>query len=553
MFAKILTIALGMCGLLVPTWALAYVPIDPLYADQWYLGTIAAPTAWDRVNGAGVTVAVMDAGVAIDHPDLVANIWRNQAEIADDGIDNDQNGYIDDIHGWNFINNSADPRPVVNDTTTKAALRHGTAVAGFIAAVADNDVGVAGVAWGATIMPLKVLNERGSGLVSTLIEGIQYAVTNGADIINLSLVGYQSDAELEQVINWAHDQGVVVVTAAGNTHEGDQPVNLDETSAYPVCYGDNRTRNIILGVAATDQNNKLAPFSSYGSSCVDIAAPGEGMTGLSLRLVGDGYVPDYTDDWSGTSFATALVSGVAALIKSQYVDWSSDQIISTLRATAQGQDAQESYIGAGLVNASSAVASAPSMEHGRLVKTTDQPAVYYVDTTGVRHLFATESTYWTWYDGTWEQQSVTRISQSELDELPVGRNVTVRPGSAIIRFARDGRGYLVGASHQLSGYTMTLAPQLAALPTLDIPPAFEGDYERVETIGIDDRLPDGTLITTEARDAYYLVWGGRRRLVSATGLVANRLRPDRALVVTLDAYDPGLVLDRIDYRVTLYH
>lgn len=282
--------------------ALTEATVDPYYPTQWGLDNdgistdpwavaddadVDAPEAWHRTRGDGVVVAVIDSGVDITHPDLVNNIWHNPGEQCGNGIDDDANGYIDDCTGWDFANGTS----VVTDY-----VGHGTHVAGIIAAEADNGVGVAGLAYEAEIMPLKMGDAAPA--LSAGIEAIAYAIDNGARVINASW-GISDPAAagfLETAIAAAADAGVLVVTAAGN-----QPVDIDTTPTYP---GSLALDNIIT-VGASTAMDTPAPWSSYGSTSVDVYAPGEYI----ISTVPGGY-----DIYSGTSMAAPMVSAAAALL-----------------------------------------------------------------------------------------------------------------------------------------------------------------------------------------------------------------------------------------------
>ncbi|PIR94733.1 hypothetical protein COT95_02590, partial [Candidatus Falkowbacteria bacterium CG10_big_fil_rev_8_21_14_0_10_37_6] len=212
-------------------------PNDPYYNEQWYLDKIGAPQAWGIKNTSpNVIVAVLDTGVDINHPDLEANIWINNGEIADNGIDDDNNGYIDDINGWDFYDDIADPKPKFTQGFSEIGLNHGTIVAGIIAAEGNNNFGITGVTWSAKIMPLKVLSDSGEGDTGDVIQAIDYAIDNGADIINLSFVGGIFEKSLEEAIRRAYDAGVIVVAAAGNEDAGGVSHDLDIKPSYPVCH-----------------------------------------------------------------------------------------------------------------------------------------------------------------------------------------------------------------------------------------------------------------------------------------------------------------------------
>lgn len=300
--------------------AFALEPNDFFYSEQWYLPHIQAPAGWERTTGAKETVvAVIDSGVQIKHPDLQANIWTNQDEVAANGLDDDKNGYIDDVNGWDFINQAPDPSPKLESLDDvferPAGTHHGTIISGIIAAAGNNRQGVAGVAWQTKIMPLRVLNSSGNGTTTDVVTAIDYAIKNGAHIINMSFVGLEPDPDLAAAIERAFQAGVVVVAAAGNDlEEHGQGVNLDQTMMYPVCH--DGTNNMVLGVAGADENDKKADFSNFGRNCVDLTAPG---TKFFSTLV---YAPLFLLDKhyggyiSGTSMSSAVVSGAAALAKS---------------------------------------------------------------------------------------------------------------------------------------------------------------------------------------------------------------------------------------------
>jgi subtilisin family serine protease len=306
----------------------SYVPNDTFYVEEWNLDKIGAPKAWDIVQGGSenIVVAVLDTGVDIDHPDLKNNIWVNSREIQGNGVDDDKNGYIDDYQGWDFIRNTSDPRPKFDESYVSGAIHHGTIVSGIIAATANNHQGLAGLAWNAKIMPLRVLNSQGSGSIDAVIRAVNYAKNNGAKIINLSFVGTNRSELLAQALKDAWRSGVVIVAAAGNEASG-QTENLDAVPSYPICLDANDPDNYIIGVGATDPLDHKASFSNYGSGCLDIMAPGSRVYGLLARNTS---LPDYQNYyggyWSGTSVAVPLVSATAALLKSLNPFSSSQQV-----------------------------------------------------------------------------------------------------------------------------------------------------------------------------------------------------------------------------------
>jgi len=292
----------------------AAYPNDPGYQYLWgmhntgqapFYGTadadIDAQEAWGITTGSPqVIIAVVDTGVDYNHPDLASNIWQNTGEIIN-GKDDDGNGYIDDVRGWNFVAKNNDP---MDDSG------HGTHCAGTIAAVGNNGIGVTGTAWNVKIMPLKFLNAQGSGFVSDAISAILYANRKGAAVISNSWSGTGYTQSLKDAID---SSSSVIVCAAGNSG-----ANSDVNPQYPAAF----TSSNILSVAASDYNDKLASFSNYGTASVDLAAPG-----VSIYSTTKSGSYQYL---SGTSMATPHVAGVAALVKSQNPSQSGSQIRSRI-------------------------------------------------------------------------------------------------------------------------------------------------------------------------------------------------------------------------------
>jgi subtilisin family serine protease len=263
---------------------------------------IDAPEAWDITTGAPasgspVVVGVVDTGVDYTHPDLAANMWRNPGEVAGDGIDNDADGYVDDVYGINAYANNGNPMDDVG---------HGTHVAGTIAAVTNNGEGVAGVAWNAKVMALKFIGADGAGSTADAIECLNYAVTMRNRGVNIRLTsnswgGGGFETALRDAIARSNSAGMLFVVAAGNGGDDGVSDNNDVYASYPSNYD---VANVVA-VAATDRNDQLAGFSNYGAATVDLAAPGVDVASTKM---GGGYLY-----MSGTSMATPHVSGVAAL------------------------------------------------------------------------------------------------------------------------------------------------------------------------------------------------------------------------------------------------
>ncbi|MDS1346713.1 S8 family serine peptidase [Planktothrix agardhii] len=297
----------------------ATTPNDPGYPQLWGLnntgqsgGTadadIDAPEAWDIQKGnQNLVIGVIDTGVDYNHPDLSANIWTNPGEIAGDGIDNDSNGYIDDVRGWDFAYNDNNPMDVDG---------HGTHVAGTIAGKGNNGVGVTGVAWNAKIMPLKFLNDSGSGSLSNAILAINYATAKGVKLTNNSWGGGGYSQALYDAINTAGQQGALFIAAAGNESN-----NNDANPAYPASYN----LSNIISVASTTRTDGLSWFSNYGATTVDLGAPGSDIYSAW---------PNSTyNTISGTSMASPHVTGAAALLWSQNPTWTAQQVKNSLMST----------------------------------------------------------------------------------------------------------------------------------------------------------------------------------------------------------------------------
>jgi subtilisin family serine protease len=281
--------------------------VPNLGGDNWNADMVKAPEAWAQgYTGQGVVVAVLDTGIDYNHSDLKNNIWTNTKDVPGNGIDDDGNGYIDDVYGWNFAD---------ENNYTLDGYGHGTHVAGTIAGE-NNSYGVTGIAYNTKIMPVKVLGDDGSGSYNAITNGIYYAVNNGANVINLSLGGDYPNSSLESAIEYASSKGVTVVMAAGN--EG------DSRPSYPARYANKYG----IAVGAVDSNNNLASFSDRaGNNPIEyVTAPG---VNVHSTVPGDKYAT-----YSGTSMATPHVAGVVALMLSANPSLSTDQIRQILAETS---------------------------------------------------------------------------------------------------------------------------------------------------------------------------------------------------------------------------
>jgi len=305
----------------------AYVPDDPLYPGQWAMNSIGVEAAWEVITGTATTViAVIDSGVDLAHPEFAGRLWSNPGEIPSNGQDDDNNGFVDDTHGWDFVYGS-------NNLSDENG--HGTEVAGVALATGDNSAGMAGVCWGCRLMPVKVIQPSGIANYSDVAAGIIYAANKGARIINLSLGGYADSSALRAAIQAAASKAVIVA-AAGND-------SLNEPF-YPAAYAP------VLAVAATTELGTKTSFSNYGD-WVDVSAPG---AEILTTFAGGGW-----GTTSGTSLAAPFVSGLAGLLYSQHPEWSAAMIRAHIIETATNLSSSEpvyaSLLGAGLIDAASAM------------------------------------------------------------------------------------------------------------------------------------------------------------------------------------------------------
>jgi subtilisin family serine protease len=264
---------------------------------------IKAPEAWEIATGSrDIVVAVIDTGIDYFHEDLRANMWVNPREIPGNGIDDDGNGFIDDVYGYDFVSSDSDP---FDDHF------HGTHVSGTIGALGNNGLGVVGVCWQVRLMAVKAFDEHGNGDVAGAVAAIHYAIANGARIINASWSASDRSRALADAVAEARDTGVIFVAAAGNSHTA--------TPFYPAGY------DSVIAVASVNNKDEVSPFSNFGPH-VDLSAPGEQI--LST-------IPDSKyDTVSGTSMSTPHVSGAAALILSRHPEFTPPQVMTILKNTA---------------------------------------------------------------------------------------------------------------------------------------------------------------------------------------------------------------------------
>ncbi len=389
-------------------------PDDPRFSDLWNLTMISAPEAWDLQTGDRANiVGVIDTGVDLDHEDLEANIWKNPGESGDgkesNGIDDDSNGFIDDYRGWDFINNDNNPDDDNN---------HGTHVSGTLGAVGDNGIGIVGVNWEVSIMALKFLDASGSGSLDDALGCILYGVNNGAKVLSNSWGGGGFSQALEDAIQFANDNGVLFVAAAGNGGEDGVGDNNDSVSSYPANY---EVPNVI-SVAANTSSDNLTRFSNFGKNFVDLAAPG---ADILSTVRNNGY-----QRFSGTSMATPHVSGAAALIWAQYPGINSNQVKIRLLGSVDRKPAYTGNVATGgRLNVHKALSTNPIIFTRRLDNTDNETGPYVVnaDITDDTSISSAQLTYQI-SGGTSATNAMTLISnglyRAEIPGQPKGTTIT---------------------------------------------------------------------------------------------------------------------------------
>lgn len=364
--ASLAAVFLAMALLLYPGLvARARTPNDPKYSlQESFYSQIGAPAAWDLTVGTtSVVVAVIDTGVDIRHDDLKTNIWKNVKEIPDNKLDDDRNGYIDDVYGWNFVERNNDVGiSVIDGVDDSGAVNHGTILAGLVGAEGDNDFLGAGLNWRVKIMSIRAISNSGGGSLENVANAVNYAADNGADIISVSFVGTSVSADLLNSLRDAYKKGALIVAAAGNDRNNETGIeNLTKVRQYPICLDADYSENWILGVTAVNLKDQLSDFADYGS-CVDISAPGEMIYSTQKYAPEYGYTKNFDGAWAGASFSTPLVAGAAALVKSIRPDWQAKELIANLLRSADDIDGLNpgyaGQIGYGRLNAGRAVALA---------------------------------------------------------------------------------------------------------------------------------------------------------------------------------------------------
>ncbi|MGB1017604.1 MAG: S8 family serine peptidase [Chitinophagales bacterium] len=314
----------------IPIYELFYTPNDPQFPQQWNLNTIQAEQAWNISTGnQNVVIAVTDDAVLTTHEDLSTNIFVNTNEIPGNGIDDDNNGYIDDINGWDAANNDNNPNPINLNND------HGVHVSGIVAASTDNNTGIASIGFNVKILAVKIGNSP-SGSLTGAFSGLDYAISCGyTNVINMSWGGSAYSNTMQNLLNAGYNANIVLIAAAGNSN----------TSApmYPASY------NNVISVGATNITDQRAVFSNYGTN-IDVMAPGVGILSCENNSTNNAYGIK-----SGTSMAAPLVAGLAGLILSNTPNLTPAQVENCLKSTCDNIDASNpsfiGQIGAGRINA----------------------------------------------------------------------------------------------------------------------------------------------------------------------------------------------------------
>jgi len=468
------------------------IPTDPRFNEQWGLhnttqtgGTddadIDAPEAWDIATGwEDIVIAIVDTGIDYNHEDLAENMLANPDEIPGNNIDDDGNGYIDDIYGYDFCNNDSNP---FDDHG------HGTHCAGIAGAVGNNGIGIAGVAWNCKIMALKFLSARGSGSCSDGVASIIYAVDNGADVISNSWGGGGYSQTLNDAIDYAHSQGAVLVAAAGNSNTS--------SIHYPAGYTN------MISVAATNHDDQRASFSNYGN-WVDVAAPGRNILATVPSSGSCGNRSGYRL-LSGTSMACPYVAGLCALILSENPEYTPEEVKALMIANAD--PLTDTGLGAGRINVNNTIEAVISIENFRMDIENQQHIHGYVDITGT--VIAHGGAYFDRYELSYAPQNnpeddtviMSSISQKQ-DEILGSLDTATIP---------DGRYILTLKMFTRNPDREFTSRKLVWLDNYNDPPSFAGLNDKGVVIGktLEFQLPVRDEDNYVYRDEYVFRIEGR--------------------------------------------
>lgn len=367
-------------------------PNDTYYSSTWYLNNINAPAAWSFTNSSSeVIVADIDSGFALDHQDLT-NQWAINAGEAGggketNGLDDDEDGYIDNYRGWDFVNYDNQPQTGTLNSSGPG-VAHGTETAGLIGATSNNGLGIATVSRGAKILPLQVVDDYGNGFSDDVAQAIIYAVDHGVDVINMSLGTNGDDPLVRSAVDYAFANNVIIVVAAGNCGNNSTGACSGEPAGYitfPASY------NRVIAVGASDSSNNRASFSSYGER-LDVMAPGSG-TLISTTWSASNGTSLYASTLYGTSYASPIVASSAALIRSIRPNTSIDDVRALLMggasklSTMGGAFYTQTY-GHGLLNVGSSIQIANELNTSGEVA----PSLLQTGGPATEHVYASSDT-----------------------------------------------------------------------------------------------------------------------------------------------------------------
>jgi len=404
---------------------------DPQNIDkQWGLAKAGFLDAWQKTTGSKSNiVAVIDTGIDATHQDLKS---------------------INYVPGFDFVNKQAIPPGSDSDDNG-----HGTLVAGILGATANNGIGIVGTNWQISVMPIKALNSKGQGDADTLAQAIVWAADNGAQFINLSLggIGFGHDTTLSNAVAYAFNKNVLIVAAAGNdvsTTGG----SLDQNPVFPIC--DDNNYNMVVGVAATDQNDLKPDFSNYGKNCIDVDAPGKRiLSTINFDPLTQKFAPNSYAYGSGTSLAVPFVVGQAALIKSLYPTATNiqirDRIINTadpidgLNLTQCGGNSCRGLLGAGRIDVvkSLQTAIAQNFSEGDLIKATDLNGAVYEILGGQKRLVSPFV-----FNQRFSTSTVKTALSAQLASYPEGAYVTPYDGT-LVKFDQSPTVYIIQNGQKL--------------------------------------------------------------------------------------------------------
>ncbi|HYE22827.1 MAG TPA: S8 family serine peptidase [Verrucomicrobiae bacterium] len=484
-----------------------YFTTDPFFEDgQWYLPRMKMPDAWELSKGSsGIVVAIIDTGIHATHVEL-------------------RDGRV--IGGYDTINDLIIPANTNSDDNG-----HGTAVAGVIGAITNNNRGIAGINWDVKLMPLKALEAGGTGAISTVSEAIVWAVDHGAHILNLSIggPGFGADKTLNDAITYAFDHDAVIVAAAGND-QAEHGINLDNNPVYPIC--SDGGRNMVIGVAASDPGDRKADFSNFGINCVDITAPGK-------KILTTAYLPSDPSDSvliyaSGTSLATPMVSGVAALLKGKNFDLTNTQIRDILLGTTDNIDhlnpnnclgtSCAGFLGKGRINAAAALSPQPLLS-GTFVRESLTGKIYQIERGTKRYV-----SNFVFNQRGYNFNSIVNEYNGQLSNMPTAEPLPPFEGT-LIKGMSDPTVYLI---HQQQKRPLTFLvfnsrgykfSDVSNLPDADVAAIKTGDWYWP---------PNGTMVLVKGDPTVYVMDKEVRRPVTFFVFKQRKLSFARVVTVSLD-------------------